>query len=305
MSTNAYAERLALDWMDLSRYADSHGLHADGLRTMWPWRDWVLKAFKENMPYDKFVTWQIAGDLIPNKTREQDLATAFNRNTPMTAEGGVIDEEWRLHYVFDRTETLSTAFLGLTVACAKCHDHKFDPITQKEYYQLTAFFNNIRELGMTGDDGEFGPLLALPSKETEIKIKELNAKLSIINQEISATEEQLKKVYEYSDELIRNTKPKAEPIVYAPFEKVSKYRSGKRERIKIDGIEYFNGSKQAIAPNIVKGINGNSFEFSNDYDHLSVKNSLIPNLQWTDAFSFSVWINTSKRKKRVHTNLDF
>lgn len=91
MSTNAYAERLALDWLDLSRYADSHGLHADGSRTMWPWRDWVLKAFKENMPYDKFVTWQIAGDLIPNKTREQDLATAFNRNTPMTAEGGVID----------------------------------------------------------------------------------------------------------------------------------------------------------------------------------------------------------------------
>ena len=297
MNTNAYAERLALDWMDLSRYADSHGLHADGLRTMWPWRDWVLKAFKENMPYDKFVTWQIAGDLIPNKTRDQDLATAFNRNTPMTAEGGVIDEEWRLHYVFDRTETLSTAFLGLTVACAKCHDHKFDPITQKEYYQLTAFFNNIRELGMTGDDGEFGPLLALPSKETEIKIKELNAKLSIINQEISATEEQLKKVYEYSDELIRNTKPKAEPIVYAPFEKVFKYKLGKREKIKIDGIEDFNGSKQAIAPKIVKGIKGKSFEFNHDYDHLLIDNSLIPNLQWTDPFSLSVWINTSKRKK--------
>ena len=297
MSTNAYAERLALDWLDLSRYADSHGLHADGSRTMWPWRDWVLKAFKENMPYDKFVTWQIAGDLIPNKTREQDLATAFNRNTPMTAEGGVIDEEWRLHYVFDRTETLSTAFLGLTVACAKCHDHKFDPISQREYYQLTAFFNNIRELGMTGDDGEFGPLLALPSEKTEAKLKELNAKLSIINQEISSTKEQLKKVYEYSDELIHNTKSISEPLVYSPFEKVSKYKIGNRERIEIDGIKDFTGSKQAIAPNIVEGINGNSFEFSNDYDHLSVKNSLIPNLQWTDAFSFSVWINTSKRKK--------
>ena len=157
LDTDAHAERLALDWLDIARYADSHGLHADGVRTMWPWRDWVLKAFKENMPYDQFVTWQLAGDLLPNATQEQKLATAFNRNSPMTAEGGVIDEEWRLHYVFDRTETLSTAFMGLTVACAKCHDHKFDPISQKDYFQLTAFFNNIRELGMTGDDGDYGP----------------------------------------------------------------------------------------------------------------------------------------------------
>ena len=99
LDTDAHAERLALDWLDLSRYADSHGLHADGIRTMWPWRDWVLKAFKQNMPYDQFVTWQLAGDLLPNATQEQKLATAFNRNSPMTAEGGVIDEEWRLHYV--------------------------------------------------------------------------------------------------------------------------------------------------------------------------------------------------------------
>ena len=140
LDSDAYAERMAVEWMDLSRYADSHGLHADGLRTMWPWRDWVIKSFKENMPYDQFVTWQLAGDLMPNATIEQKLATAFNRNSPMTAEGGVIDEEWRLNYVFDRTETMSTAFLGLTVACAKCHDHKFDPVSQKDYYQLTAFF---------------------------------------------------------------------------------------------------------------------------------------------------------------------
>ena len=126
----------------------------------------------------------------------------------------------------------------------------------------------------------------------KIKIKELNAKLSIINQEISATEDQLKKVYDYSDELIRNTKPKAEPIVYAPFEKVFKYKLGKRDRIRIDGIEDFNGSKQAIAPNIVKGIKGKSFEFNHDYDHLLIDNSLIPNLQWTDPFSLSVWAIT-------------
>lgn len=128
LQTDAYAERMAIDWMDLSRYADSHGLHADGLRTMWPWRDWVIQAFKDNMPYDQFVTWQLAGDLFPNATREQKLATAFNRNSPMTAEGGVIDEEWRLNYVFDRTETMSTAFLGAgeepDVVCSPLLDRK-------------------------------------------------------------------------------------------------------------------------------------------------------------------------------------
>ena len=163
--------------------------------------DWVIKAFKENMPYDQFVTWQLAGDLLPEATQEQKLATAFNRNSPMTAEGGVIDEEWRLHYVFDRTETLSTAFLGLTVACAKCHDHKFDPISQKDYYQLTAFFNNIRELGMTGDDGEFGPLLPLTNKATQIKLDQLNQGLNHIKKDLAITREQLQKVYQYSDEL--------------------------------------------------------------------------------------------------------
>ena len=139
LDTDAYAERMAVDWMDVSRYADSHGLHADGWRLMWPWRDWVINAFKENMPYDQFITWQLAGDLFPNATKDQKLATAFNRNHPMTAEGGAIEEEFRLNYVWDRTETAGTALLGLTINCARCHDHKFDPITQKDYYELTAF----------------------------------------------------------------------------------------------------------------------------------------------------------------------
>ena len=139
LSSTECAERLAMDWMDLSRYADSHGMHADGWRLMWPWRDWVIEAFNQNMPYDQFVTWQLAGDLMPDATTDQKVATAFNRNHPMTAEGGIIDEEFRLHYVFDRTETVGTAFLGLTLNCARCHDHKFDPLSQKDYYQLTAF----------------------------------------------------------------------------------------------------------------------------------------------------------------------
>lgn len=293
LDTDAHAERLTLDWLDLSRYADSHGLHADGIRTMWPWRDWVLKAFKENMPYDQFVTWQLAGDLLPNATQEQKLATAFNRNSPMTAEGGVIDEEWRLHYVFDRTETLSTAFLGLTVACAKCHDHKFDPISQEDYFQLTAFFNNIRELGMTGDDGEFGPLIPLTDQLTQSKLDQLNEGLKSIKKNLDITAEQLEEVYQYSEQLAKNTKPNPQPLFHAGFEKMAQI---KKNRHNVDGKnDFFGGADQK--PKIVEGIIGNAFDFSQDYDHLIITNKLIPNLEWTDPFSLSIWLNTNKRKK--------
>lgn len=293
LNTPAHAERMALDWMDLSRYADSHGLHADGIRTMWPWRDWVLKAFQENMPYDQFVTWQLAGDLIPEATQEQKLATAFNRNSPMTAEGGVIDEEWRLHYVFDRTETLSTAFMGLTVACAKCHDHKFDPISQKDYYQLTAFFNNIRELGMTGDDGEFGPLLPLTDEQTQSKLDQLNQSMSAIKKELAITSEELKQVYEYSDELIKKTKAQPNLLFHGKFEKISQIS---KRRHSVDGKKDFYGRSDQT-PEVVEGIKGNAFKFSKDHDQLYITNKLIPKMEWTEPFSLSLWLNTSKRKQ--------
>jgi hypothetical protein len=293
LSTDAHAERMTLDWLDLSRYADSHGLHADGNRTMWPWRDWVLKAFKENMPYDQFVTWQLAGDLLPKATQEQKLATAFNRNSPMTAEGGVIDEEWRLHYVFDRTETLSTAFLGLTVACAKCHDHKFDPISQKDYFQLTAFFNNIRELGMTGDDGDYGPLLALSDQETQAKLDKLNEGLRHIKKDITITSEKLQEVYQYSEELAAKTKAKPELVFHGAFEKMAKIKKG---RHSVDGNIGFYGRVDQM-PEIVPGVKGNAFQFSKDHDHLHVTDEIIPSLEWTDPFSLSIWMSTDKRKK--------
>ena len=299
LDTDAHTERMTLDWLDLARYADSHGLHADGARTMWPWRDWVLKAFKQNMPYNQFVTWQLAGDLLPNATQEQKLATAFNRNSPMTAEGGVIDEEWRLHYVFDRTETLSTAFMGLTVACAKCHDHKFDPISQKDYFQLTAFFNNIRELGMTGDDGEFGPLLPLSNKETQSKLDQLNQSMASIKKDIAITSEQLQEVYQYSEELVSNISPKPELIFYGTFEKMAKIKKG---RHNVDGKKDFFGRVGQI-PEIVTGVKGNAFQFSKDHDQLYVTNKLIPNLEWTDPFSLSLWLNTNKRKEESSQTL--
>jgi len=151
LSSVHYGERMAIGWMDIARYADSHGYQDDGLRTMWPWRDWVIHAFNENYPYDKFVKMQLAGDLMPDGTKEDLLATGFNRNHKITQEGGVIDEEYRVEYVTDRTNTFGKAFLGMTFECAKCHDHKFDPISAQEYYSTFAFFDLVPEKGLFGD----------------------------------------------------------------------------------------------------------------------------------------------------------
>jgi len=148
IASPAYGEKMALQWLDVARYADSHGFQDDNYRTQWPWRDWVIHAFNENLPYNTFATWQLAGDLLPNATKEQVLATGFNRNHKITEEGGVIDEEYRVQYVTDRTNTFGKAFMGVTVECAHCHDHKYDPISQKEYYQLFAYFNNVKEYGI-------------------------------------------------------------------------------------------------------------------------------------------------------------
>ncbi|MEM8889864.1 MAG: DUF1549 domain-containing protein, partial [Bacteroidota bacterium] len=147
LNSPAYGERMASVWLDAARYADSHGYQDDRPRTMWPWRDWVIDAFNQNLPYDSFLTKQLAGDLLPNASYDDKLATAFNRNHAITQEGGVVNEEYVTEYVADRTQTFSTAFLGLTMECARCHDHKYDPLSQKDYYQLFAFFNTIEERG--------------------------------------------------------------------------------------------------------------------------------------------------------------
>jgi len=151
LSTPAYGERMTQSWLDVSRYADSHGYQDDSYRTMWPWRDWVIHAFNKNLPYDEFLTWQLAGDLLPNATKEQILATGFNRNHPITQEGGVIQEEYRTNYVLDRTNTLGKGILGLTLECARCHDHKYDAISQKNYFEFFSFFNNVNEKGLQMD----------------------------------------------------------------------------------------------------------------------------------------------------------
>ena len=163
LATPQYGEKMALHWLDLARYADTHGYHLDSGRDMSNWRDWVIHAFNTNMPFDQFTLEQIAGDLLPNATASQKLATGFNRNNMINFEGGAIPEEYLTYYIRDRVTTTGTVFLGLTMACAQCHDHKFDPISQKEFYQFYAYFNAVPEKGLDGGKGNAAPLLELPT----------------------------------------------------------------------------------------------------------------------------------------------
>lgn len=171
LKDKAYGERMAGLWMDISRYSDSFGYQNDNYRTQWPYRDWVIHAFNKNMPYDEFVTWQLAGDLMEGATKEHILATGFNRNHKYTEEEGVIDEEYRIEYVLDKTNTFTKAILGVTAECAQCHDHKYDPISQEDYFSLFAFFNNTPEKGFEGGAGSTirskTPLLAIDKEDLE------------------------------------------------------------------------------------------------------------------------------------------
>ncbi len=162
-----FGERMALDWLDAARYADTHGYHIDSGRQMWAWRKWVIDAFNRNLPYDQFVIEQLAGDLLPNPTRDQLIATGFNRNHMINFEGGAIPEEYHTAYVVDRVNTTGAVFLGLTLGCAQCHDHKYDPISQREYYQLYAFFNNVPEKGLDGSQGNAAPFISVLDQEQE------------------------------------------------------------------------------------------------------------------------------------------
>ncbi|HWE96814.1 MAG TPA: DUF1553 domain-containing protein [Tepidisphaeraceae bacterium] len=191
LASPRYGERMAMQWLDAARYADTNGYNNDEDRTMWLWRDWVIDAFNADMPYGRFVTEQIAGDLLPAATLEQKIASGFNRNHAITSEGGIIDEEYRLEYVFDRVHTTATVFLGLSMRCARCHDHKFDPITQKEFYRFAAFFNNIAEKGQlgTGADARAGaPFIKAPTREQARSLSALAAQREELKARIAQRE---------------------------------------------------------------------------------------------------------------------
>ncbi len=202
-----YGEKMARGWLDAARYADTNGYQYDTERTQWPWRDWVINAFNRHAPYDEFVIEQLAGDLLPNATPQQVLATGFNRNHGITIEGGVIDEEYRTEYVADRVVTSTTVFLGLTALCARCHDHKYDPLSQREFYQLFDFFNQVPEKGHNG----FAPQLAVQPPELEQRRQQLEA----LKKELTAQEPQWVANQELWEQQLRERKNPL-PVLWHP-----------------------------------------------------------------------------------------
>ena len=192
LNSPRYGERMAQQWLDFARYADSNGFQVDSSRYQWPWRDWVIQAFNDNMPFDQFTIEQLAGDLLPNATRSQIIATGFNRNHRLNGEGGLIAEEWRVETVIDRVETTGMTWLGLTLNCCRCHDHKYDPIPQREFYQLFAYFNNITESGtLQGESKNTDPTIPAPTPEQEAAIATLGEKIKTAEALVAAESRKL------------------------------------------------------------------------------------------------------------------
>ena len=171
-----YGERMTVEWLDAARYADTNGYQTDGERTMWRWRDWVIDAYNNNMPFDQFTIEQIAGDMLPVATLDQRIATAFNRNHSLNAEGGIAPAEFLVEYAVDRVAATSAVWLGLTLGCARCHDHKFDPVSQLEFYEVFAFFNNIPERGKGFKYVNSPPFITAPTTEQQARLAELDGR---------------------------------------------------------------------------------------------------------------------------------
>jgi hypothetical protein len=185
LASPRYGERMAVRWLDAARYADTNGYQFDGERSMWRWRDWVIDSFNRNQPFDQFTVEQIAGDLLPGATTEQKIATGFNRNHRANTEDGIIAEEYAVEYVVDRVETTSAVFLGATLGCARCHNHKYDPFSQKNFYQMFAYFNNVPELGRAMKYGNSPPLVAAPTRDQQQKMDALLRRIDAGRREIT------------------------------------------------------------------------------------------------------------------------
>ena len=301
LATDAHAERMAMEWMDVARYGDTQGMHADRERFHWPWRDWVIKAFKENLAYDEFITWQLAGDLLPNATTEQKLATAFHRNHPVSAEGGIVDEEFRVKYVQDRTNTTATAFMGLTMECATCHDHKFDPVTQKEYYQLFAFFNNQMEIGMVAEGGgSSGPVLLLPEPDAEKPLTELSQEIDRTLRQLESTVSRIVAEKNFIETAKSQIVQAPSAYAFFPFDcvlpkkiEVEGYIHRVVRNTPIDKIVDDNPVSVASGePRIVNGRIGNALEFDKEYDLVFLRDT--GTFEMNEPFSAGAWIRTDK-----------
>lgn len=287
LASPAFGEKFASDWLDVSRYADSYGFQVDRDRNVWPWRDWVVSAFNRNLPFDQFVTWQLAGDLLPNATDEQVLATTFNRLHQQETEGGSVEEEYRVEYVSDRVQTFGTTFLGLTLECAKCHDHKFDPISQRDFYRLFAFFDDIDEAGLYAffHSDAPTPAMRIPSQESRQKEVHLSAQLERARKEVAALESEMKAS-------LRDWRASAGEQVPLPPD-VARF-SFDESKI-VDAINPKNSVSLSGDNKLVTGIFGQAVKFSGD-DRLDLPAG---NFKRADPFTLSLWILTPDVKERA------
>lgn len=286
LNSPAYGEHMASEWLDIARYADTHGYQNDRERRSWPWRDWVVNAYNANLPFSSFAIWQLAGDLLPDASRDQIVATSFNRNHRQTNEGGSIEEEFRTEYVADRTNTLGTAFMGLTLECARCHDHKFDPVTQADYYGLFNFFNDIDESGQTSHftDSEPVPALSLPPPDVERSIETLDVQITAAERALDTIRESARPRFDQwhsglqvlPDELDRGL------VLSCDFERIA------NERLHCESGP--NGTL-VFEPSLVPGQQGSGLTFDGEsganFEGIGI-------FKRTDPFSISLWIRPAE-----------
>ncbi|MFT5465134.1 MAG: hypothetical protein ACI8UO_000221 [Verrucomicrobiales bacterium] len=277
LASETFGERMATPWLDLARYADTYGFQVDRDRNVWPWRDWVIKAFNENLPFDQFLTWQLAGDLLPNATDEQLLATTFCRLHQQKVEGGSTEEEFRVEYVADRIQTIATATMGLTWECARCHDHKYDPITQKNYYEMFAFFDDIDEAGLYSyfTPSVPTPTMMLTSDAQKTQIADLRAA-------VAAEETKLAKITSEAE-----PKPLADELGHFDFEKV--------EGGKIADLVGEKPASTSAANTLVEGKSGQAIQLTGD-DAVKLE---FGNFTRHEPFSIALWMWTPDVKERA------
>ena len=280
LASKHYGERMASVWLDVARYSDTFGYQVDRDRLVWPWRDWVIRAFNSNMPHSDFITKQVAGDLLPNARNDDIIATTFNRLHPQKVEGGSTPEEFRIEYVSDRTQTFATAFLGLTMECCRCHDHKYDPITQQEYYQLTAFFDNIDEAGLYSYHTRATPTptLLLLDDDGKNRLRSIDDRIIEAKQQLSATATDAESEFEHwltSDRSSLST----DPAALLP-----------NCQLHMDFESKPGGRNQHVEGKFGKGV-----RFSGD-DAVGTE---VGQFNCSQPFTIALWLNTPNHKKRA------
>lgn len=291
LASPAYGEKQANHWLDLARFADTYGYQSDVDRDLSAWRDWVIRAFNRNLPYDDFVRWQLAGDLLPHPSRDQVLATAFNRLHRQTNEGGSVEEEFRVEYVADRVATAGTAFLGLTMGCARCHDHKYDPITQKDFYRMSGFFNNIDESGLYSHftHSTPNPTLLLYPDGAEGKHRQLQGQLRQKESELARLEQAGRARFEaWTGTASSELKP-ASPTAAYDFDTI-------RTNGSPDRIDAKRTAELVDGPVLVPGKHGQALKFSGDNQAVCTGAGAFNR---TTPFSFSLWLRPEEKQSRA------